>query len=288
MNLSLSEQKSSLEFSLVFQFISYALFGLFAAFLLKLLWPVALLRPAWQLQFASALRTTAIFPLLGVVLLMLALLLRSQSRSLAAQLIWVRRFAFFAAIGFLLLIPLQIQAGLQLMGTGNSGELRALNQVRQVAEEIRLANSEAAMKLAISQLPGAPARIQGTFTKPLNQVRATVLNQLQPQIQRADSRLAELRKLRLQGSLLGWISDGLAALALAPCFAAIGQLGPERSSLLLSVLNLPRQLRRPLRRLAPGRRPSGPVDAAWFDSLRSDLSDGDEAPGRSGKDKRPE
>ena len=53
-----------------------------------------------------------------------------------------------------------------------------------------------------------------------------VLEQLQHQIQRADNRLAELRSLRLQSGLLGWITDGLAALALAACFSALGQLQP--------------------------------------------------------------
>jgi hypothetical protein len=283
---SLSERETSLELSLVLQFIGYGLFGLFVAFLLKLVLPVALLQPVWQLQLANALRTTAIFPLLGAVLLLLAQLLRSQSRSLAAQLLWVRRLAFFVAIGFLLLIPLQTHAGLKLLGAGNSGELRALRQVKAVAEEIRVANSEAAMKVAISRLPGAPAQIQGTFTKPLDVVRSVVLDQLQPQIKRADTRLAELRKLRLQGGLLGWSSDGLVALALAACFGAIGQLGPERSSLLLSVLRLPRQLRQQLSRLTPGRRSSGPVDAAWLDSLVDDQTDGDAAAASSIQDKR--
>ncbi|MCX5948114.1 MAG: hypothetical protein NTY67_08040 [Cyanobacteria bacterium] len=256
------------------QQIGFGLIGLFFAFLLKLLLPVALLQPAWQLQLANALRTTAIFPLLGGVLLLLAQLLRSQSRSLAGQVLWVRRLAFLAALGFLLLIPLQTSAGIKLLGAGNSGELRALRQVKAVAEEIRVANSEAAMKLAISRLPGAPAEIQGAFTKPIDVVRSVVLDQLQPQIERADNRLAELRKLRLQGGLLGWITDGLAALALAVCFAAIGQLQSEGSSLLLHVLNLPGLIRFCLAELlGKGRRSREPVDAAWFDSLH----DGDDA-----------
>lgn len=50
------------------------------------------------------------------MLLLLAQLLRSQSRSLAGQVLWVQRLAFAAAIGFLLLIPLQTNAGLKLLG----------------------------------------------------------------------------------------------------------------------------------------------------------------------------
>lgn len=270
MRASFSDTEARLELSLVLQYIGYGLFGLFVAFLLKLVLPVELLQPAWQLKFANALRTTALFPLLGAVLLLLAQLFRSQSTRMADQLQWMRRLAFLAAIGFLLLIPLQTHAGLKLLGDGNSVELRAMRQVKQVAEEIRLAKSEAAMKRAISQLPGAPAQIQGAFTKPLNQVRAVVLDQLQPQIQRADYRLSELRKLRLQGGLLGWITDGLAALALAVCFAAIGQLKSGGSSLLLHILHLPDFLRF---RQGLGLRSRQPVDAAWLSSLHDDEED---------------
>ena len=287
MSASFSEREHSLELSLVFQQLGFGLIGLFFAFLLKLLLPVALLQPAWQLQFANALRTTAIFPLFGAVLLLLAQLLRSQSRSLAGQVLSVRRLAFFAALGFLLLIPLQTHAGLKLLGAGNSGELRALRQVKAVAEEIRLANSEASLKLAISHLPGAPAEIQGSFTKPLDQVRLVVLDQLQPQIERADNRLAELRKLRLQSGLQGWITDGLAALALAVCFAAIGQLQSEGSSLLLNVLNLPGLIRARFSTLTKSR-PKGPVDADWFESLLDgDDAASDETPGTLRQDKPP-
>ena len=91
---SLSERESSRELSLVLQYIAYGLFGLFVAFLLKLVLPVALLQPAWQLKLANALRTTALFPLLGAVLLLLAKLLRSQSTRLADQVQWMRRSPF--------------------------------------------------------------------------------------------------------------------------------------------------------------------------------------------------
>lgn len=276
MNSSFSDRLLSLEISLVLQQVGYALFGLFFAFLLKLLLPLALLQPAWQLQAAYALRTTAIFALLGVVLLLLAQLLRPESHSFAAQVIWVRRLALVAAIGFVLLIPLQVQAGFTLLGAGNNAELRNLRQVRAVAAEIGSARSEAAMRLAISHLPGAPAEFEGRFTRPLDQVRVALLTQLQPQIARADQRLAELRRQRLQGSLLGWFSDGLADLALAACFAAIGQLGPERSTLLFALLGLPALLRErlaPLPSGAAGRGSGAPVDAAWFESLQNNPSD---------------
>ena len=275
---SFFDQEVSLELSLVLRHIGFGLIGLFLAFLLKLVLPLAILQPSWQLQWANALRTTAIFPLLGVVMLLLAQFLRPSSASLAGQLLWVRRLAAVVAIGFLLLIPLQIRAGLSLLGTGNDSELAALRQLKAVGEEIRRANTEAAMKTAISHLPGAPAQIEGTFTKPLEQVRSVVLEQLQPQIQRADNRLAELRSLRLQSGLLGWITDGLAALALAACFAAIGQWQPAGPTLLQSILFLPSQLLDQLRYGMPGFGKAAPVDQDWLDSLH----DGDDLPPSSG------
>ena len=270
----LVEQEARLELSLVLQQIGFGLIGLFLAFLLKSVLPLAILQPSWQLQWANALRTTAIFPLLGAVLLLLAQFLRPTSTSLAAQLLWVRRLAAVAAIGFMLLIPLQIHAGLSLLGAGNNRELAALRQVKAVGEEIRRANTEAAMRLALSHLPGAPAQIQGTFTRSIEQVRSVVLDQLQPQIQRADLRLAELRSLRLQSDLLGWITDGLAALALAVCFSALGQLQPGGPSLLLLVLFLPALLLDLLFARGSRYRAAQPAEHAWLDSLQ----EGDDTP----------
>lgn len=289
MSDSFADPQDSLDLPFVLQHVAYGLIGLFLAFLLKLIWPVALLQPAWHLKVAGALRTTALFPLLAAVLLLLAGRLSGAAPSAPAHLLWVRRGGFLAAIGFLLLIPLQTRAGLLLLGAGNTSEIRSLNQVKVVAQEIRTARTDAAMRLALSHLPGAPSEIPGTFTKPLDQVRAVVLSQLQPQIQRADQRLAALHSERLREGLLGWISEGLADLALAVCFAAFGSLSPQSPPLLLFLLAVPGLLLDVAQPLIPGRRERASEEAEWMESLHDGDGgrDGGGEGGDSGGDSRP-
>lgn len=263
------------------QHVAYGLIGLFLAFLLKLAWPVALLQPTWHLQLANALRTTGLFPLLAALLLLLAGRLHGPSGGpLASQLVWVRRAGFLAALGFFFLIPLQIRAGLLLLGAGNTSELGTLGQVKTVAQEIRAARSEAAMKLALTHLPGAPPEITEHFTKPLDQVRTVVLSQLQPQIERADRRLAELRHQRLRAALLGWIGDGLAALALAVCFASFGSFRAGGPPLLLLGLAVPALLLEAVQGLGHERRQSASAEAQWIEALHGEGSGEAAADGR--------
>jgi hypothetical protein len=283
-----ADHQDNQELVFVLQHVGYGLFGLFLAFLLKLVWPVALLQPAWQLQFANGLRTTGLFPLLGAVLLLLAGRLHGPSGgALAGQLLWVRRAGFLAALGFLLLIPLQIRDGLVLLGAGNTSELGTLGQVKIVAQEIRAARSEAAMKLALTHLPGAPPEIKEHFTKPLDQVRTVVLSQLQPQIERVDRRLAELHRQRLRAALLGWICDGLAALALAVCFGAFGSFRAGGPSLLLLALAVPALLLEAVQGLGKERRQSASAEAQWIEALHGESSGEAAAEGAGEGDHRP-
>ncbi len=268
--------QDDLDLAFILQHVGFGLIGLFLAFMLKLIWPVAVLDPVWHITLASALRTTALFPLLAALLLLLAGRLSDPERSRPNRLLWVRRGGFLAACGFLLLIPLQIRAGLLVLGAGHASEVASLSQVKQVAQEIRAAGSEAALRLALSRLPGAPPEIPGRFTKPLDQVRSVVLNQLQPQIQRADARLAALHQERLNAGLKGWITDGLAALSIAVCFAAFGSLTATSPPLLLFVLAVPGLLLEAVGQ--PGlrrRRDRASHDAAWMDTINMDGPAGD-------------
>ena len=61
MSSPLAEREARLELSLVFQYLGFSLIGLFFAFLLKLVLPLAILQPSWQLQWANALRTPTAF-----------------------------------------------------------------------------------------------------------------------------------------------------------------------------------------------------------------------------------
>jgi hypothetical protein len=245
-------------------------FGLLLVFLiseLKQLLPPALLQPTWQLRAAEALRNIAVLPLLAGVLLVLARRFAPDAEGLEWRLRLLRRLAIFASIGFLLLIPLQITAGLRQINLTTAGETRQLEAVRQVSVAIEQANSTVAMNKAIARLPGMPPDFQGKYARPLDQVRSGLLSQIRPQIQRLEERLKVLRRQRLGSAAGFFVLDGLLSLAYAIAFAALASSGAGQPNLLEHSLWHLRKLGRGFRSLGRNQGGRGPVSKDWIRSM---------------------
>lgn len=267
--LSSSRSTADRDLAGIFQGISIGLLLVYVVTELKLLLPPALLQPAWQLRAGEALRGTAALPLLAGVLLLLARRFDPDAEGLGRRVLLLRRLSIAACLGFLLLIPLQITAGLRQINQTTAVEARQLAAVRRVAEAIDQAETPAAMNKAIAQLPGLPSDFQGQFARPLDQVRSGLLAQIQPQIKRLESRLAELRRQRLFSAFGIFVFDGVLSLAYALAFAALASSDAEKPSLLQRLLwtlgRLARRLRRPLSR---ARRQQGPVSEEWIRAMQ--------------------
>lgn len=219
--MAYSTRSSDRDLADILQGIALGLLLVFLISELRQLLPPALLQPAWQLRAAEALRSIAFLPLVAGVLLLLARRFNPAAEGLEWRLLQMRRLAIAASIGFLLLIPLQITAGLRQINQTTAGEARQLEGVRQVALAIEQANTTEAMNKAIARLPGLPSDFQGQYALPLDQVRPRLLSQIRPQIQRLEGPLMKLRRQRL-GSAAGlFLLDGLLSLAYAIAFAAL-------------------------------------------------------------------
>jgi hypothetical protein len=254
----------------ILQGVAFALMLVFLVSELKQLLPPALLQPAWQLRAAEALRNIAVLPLMAGVLLLLARRFDPFAAGLEWRLLLFRRLAIAASIGFLLLIPLQITAGLLQINQTTAVEARQLEAVRQVAVAIEQANSTEAMNKAIARLPGLPSDFQGRYTLPLDQVRPRLLSQIRPQIQRLEERLKQLRRQRL-GSASGlFVLDGLLSLAYAIAFAALASGENGAPSLLQQIIWNFKGLARWFRGKEASSRSKGPVDEQWIRSLQDE------------------
>jgi hypothetical protein len=240
---------------------------------LKQLLPPALLQPAWQLRAAEALRGTAALPLVAGVLLLLAQRFDAISEGLQRRVLLLRRLAIAASIGFLLLIPLQITAGLRQINLTTAAEARQLNAVQQVAEAIRQADTPEAMNRAIARLPGLPSDFKGQYARPLNQVRAGLLAQIQPQLRKLEGRLRDLRRYRLLSAAGLLTLDALMSLAYAIAFAALASSGDGKPSLLQRCLRALRRFRAALTglfRRGGGRQSQGPISEDWLRSMQDE------------------
>ena len=147
------------DFADILQWVALALFIVFLAILLAAMLPLEILDSRWQVRVISALLGSASLPLIGVVLILLANYLDDGVSPFADKIGLFRRLAGFAAIGFLLLIPLQITAGSRLLNQQSGDEVGQLKVLQRAADSIRSANNEADLKNALRQLPGAPANL---------------------------------------------------------------------------------------------------------------------------------
>ena len=123
--------------------VALVLFVLFASLVAPALFPLQVLDPAWQLRLAGTLINTAAFPLLGLALLQIAAELGPHDPLLKSRASLCSQLAVAAALGFLLLLPLQTIAGLRTSRTVNN------------AQAARIQGAEAKLKVLRQAVAGA-------------------------------------------------------------------------------------------------------------------------------------
>jgi hypothetical protein len=107
--------------------VALVLFVLFASLVAAALFPLQLLDPAWQLRLAGTLINGAPFPLLGLALLQIA------------------------ALGFLLLLPLQTIAGLKTSRSLNQAQAARIQGAEGKLKALRQAVASAASNADLNQ-----------------------------------------------------------------------------------------------------------------------------------------
>lgn len=240
---------------------------LFLVSIINALIPPAILNPGWQIRLVATLVSNAYLPLIALAILALGSSLPNQKR---LQLLRDKfsTLAVLAALGFLLLVPLQGLASWRLIRL----DFAPLEQGRPAAE-----TPLDAMEKAIKEAPDA-LTLQGRLTelrgptiapqdmaRPLPELRKILLSSLQ----QARANL-ERRAPRGGSDPRVWIliqdsiRFGIGSLALAAAFAAFGRRPGQSESFLYELLGVLRSFKAPRlqlpspRRTPPGRpRPSG-------------------------------
>ena len=240
---SSNRSPEDLDLAAVCQGVFFGMIFAFLTILLKLTYPIALLQPAWQLKAADALLGTASLPLVAAVLLVFARRYDPESPILAARVLWGRRLALFVAIGFFLLIPLQISSAVRQINQATIAESRQLRSIQDIASAIQRAKTPPDLYRAVSRIPGLPPDFRIDDSLPIPLVRSTLLSQIRPQILNIEARLRQVRSDRLQASLGFLIFNGATSLGYAIGFAAVGRTGEEKATLLQNLIRLPASLR---------------------------------------------
>ena len=136
---------------------------LFASLVAAALFPLQLLDPAWQLRLAAALINSAAFPLLGLALLQIAAELGPHDPLLKNRARLCSQLAVAAALGFLLLLPLQTIAGLQTIRTVNNAQASRIQGAEAKLKALRQAVRGAASNAELSQ---QLQKLQGPVLRP--------------------------------------------------------------------------------------------------------------------------
>ncbi len=223
------------DFADILQWVALALFIVFLAILLAAILPLQILDSRWQVRVISALLGSSSLPLIGVVLILFSNFLDENVSPIGSKISLLRRLSGFAAIGFLLLIPLQITAGSRLLNQQSGNEVTQLKVLQRAADAIRSSNNEADLKNALRQLPGAPSNLDRPLAAPLPQVKDALISRLDPAVKRLQSQVDEAKQNRLQQALGIWIRDAGMAAGYAIGFSGLGSF-QERGSLFRSLI----------------------------------------------------
>ena len=206
--------------------VAFVLFVLFATVVAGALIPLRLLDPVWQLSLSAVLVNAAPFPLLGLALLQLAAAFSPHDNLLKRRQRSFSRLALAAALGFLLLIPLQTVAGLSQNRTitnAQSSRIKlAESKLSALRQVVASAGSNAELNQALQNLQG-PVLGPADLAQPLPMLKAqvgAVLDQAEQQIARERRQAPPPSRWLLLPDLL---RQAVSCLALAIGFAALSQ-----------------------------------------------------------------
>lgn len=207
--------------------IASALLMVFALNVLLQAIPLQILNPAWQLRLVGSITANSGFAITGFALLHLAANLDPLNQRLADRRRFARRWALAAAIGFLLLIPLQLNAVWSGISATKAEQVRQRNTTSQGIQRVRQAVVRATSLADLQQQLVAvrgPSLTANALQRPLPEVKRALL-------QEADRLDQELRTSPLGprgGDVWALLQENLRTVLLALlfcfCFAAGSQL----------------------------------------------------------------
>jgi hypothetical protein len=223
----------------------------FALQLLAVLFPLQLLEPAWQWRFSNALINGAFLPLLALALLQIGVSLDPGDPLLRQRQRLFRQLAVAAALGFVLLLPLQLSAGLRQQSAVGGAQIQRIQgaerRLAQLRQATAAATSNAELNASLLRLNG-PVLGPADLAHPLLLLKAqvnAVFDRAQAQINRDRSALRPATAIAALPELL---RSSLACLLLATGFAAFAR----RAGVELTLLEEGQRQLRWLRRFRPG------------------------------------
>ena len=208
----------------------------FLAAVLTSAMPPKLLDPTWQLQLAATLISYATLPLVGTLLMPLAQWVDPGNQRLRARWLALRCWTLAAAIGFLLLIPLQIYAGLSLYrnvtGTLEQQTSQSAEKLADLRQSISTAATHQELQALLQKFFGRNAGLSASERRlPMAELRSMLLAKAEQASQQLMRQVEAQAAMKPDQLVKETIRIAISALAYAIGFAFLaGALPRGRAS----------------------------------------------------------
>ena len=201
------------------------LLGIFLTVQLANTWPPALLQPVWQQQWADNLQASGIYALLGATLIVTSHALDPASAVLQRRVFRMRRGCACAATAWLLLIPLQVQAGVRILHGLEAQEAGEMRRNERIIAAIPVKKSAAELRTLLAAIPGFPP-VPDPLAEPLPAVRALLVRRLSARQRQLEKDLRSNASQRWAGWRREILKDGMTSLFFWCGFSSLS-LGPR-------------------------------------------------------------
>ena len=162
--------------------ISLGLFGLYFVLVLSDAVPIRLLDPLWLLTVSASLGNAISIPLVGLAFLHLAAFIAPGVKNIESRRIFCSRLAGFAALGFLLLLPLIGYAnwrGIRNVNISNRQNLAVItNRAKEITNQIQTATTPLELQARMAKLQG-PIIPNSQLSRPLADLKQESLKVVQ-------------------------------------------------------------------------------------------------------------
>ncbi|KEF40933.1 MAG: hypothetical protein ER33_14210 [Cyanobium sp. CACIAM 14] len=217
--------------------IGYGLILLVFGFL-----PLGLLDPAWQLRASAALTGAGPYLLIGSLLACMARAFNRANQALVARVKLLRRISLWAAIVYLLFIPIQLQAGVQLLRQKSAREAQTLSEWQKFRARLRATSTEDDLRTLLAGMK-QPITLPAKLDIPVATLKGRILADTDSRFSAFRFQAAQDRAARWQNFLAEATSNVLKTLLMLTGFAALAQLRPGQPSILQKGLILIRRKR---------------------------------------------
>ena len=221
------------------KWIGIGLLGIYVATVVAAALPVKLMDPIWINRICGSIRGGVSFPLEAMALIMIGAYLQRTGKE-PPMVTDFRRLCSWAALGFLLMIPLQSWAGQKLTDLAVQNQQARIEPAQTALKAVYAATNAEELLNAIRIIPGAPPDISGRFDEPVPKVRERLIGEIEPQVRRQKEQLKQVTAAIRRDSIINLIKDGFVALFSALAFAAIGRSKPNKPTFLQRLFGTPR------------------------------------------------